>query len=130
MNIQVSMNHELSIYEQIEHQIKTLILEGQLVKDVQLPSIRQMALTLKVGVITVKRAYDELIQAGFLYSVVGKGVFVAHINKEQVKDSYIETLKIKLAALKPLFDLTGLSKEAIIEMLEHILEASDERTRD
>ena len=129
MNIQVSMNHELSIYEQIENQIKTLILEGQLVKDIQLPSIRQMALTLKVGVITVKRAYDELIQAGFLYSVVGKGIFVAHINKEQVKDSYIERLKLKLTELKTLMDLTGLSKEAIIKLVENILEVTDERTR-
>ena len=65
------------IYDQIASQIKDQIISGKLKSGEALPSIRALAKDLKISVITTKRAYDELEAAGFLYTVVGKGCFVA-----------------------------------------------------
>ncbi len=61
------------IYEQIEDQVKTAILAGQLKANEQLPSIRSLAKDLRISVITTTRAYHELEAAGFITNVQGKG---------------------------------------------------------
>ena len=68
------------IYEQISSQIKAQIIAGKLAPGEALPSIRALAKDLRVSVITTKRAYDELEADGFLYTVAGKGCFVAEKN--------------------------------------------------
>ena len=83
MVLQISALSSLPIYEQIKQQIKEQIFDGSLQAGVQLPSIRMLAKELKVGVITAKRAYDDLCAEGLLISRPGKGVFVAEIDKEQ-----------------------------------------------
>lgn len=65
------------IYDQITRQIKAQIIGGTLLPDEALPSIRNLAKDLRISVITTKRAYDELEREGFLYTVAGKGCFVA-----------------------------------------------------
>ena len=65
------------IYEQIYSQLKAQIIAGALSPGEALPSIRALAKDLKISVITTKRAYDELEAEGFLYTVAGKGCFVA-----------------------------------------------------
>ncbi|MGN0817831.1 MAG: GntR family transcriptional regulator, partial [Candidatus Coproplasma sp.] len=82
------------IYEQIKGQIKEQILSGSLAPNSMLPSIRTLAKELKVGIITAKRAYDELTSEGFAYAVQGKGVFVANITREKIDEiSYCEIQK-------------------------------------
>lgn len=68
----ISPVSKLPIYEQIENQIREQILTGQLVPGIQLPSIRELARELKVGVITAKRAYDDLCQEEVLISRLEK----------------------------------------------------------
>ena len=70
-------------YEQIREQVKRLIQTGQLQEGEALPSMRQLAKELRVSVITTKRAYEELEQAGYLCSVAGKGSFAAHPGREE-----------------------------------------------
>ena len=65
------------IYDQIYSQIKAQIIAGKLSPGEALPSIRALAKDLRISVITTKRAYDELEADGFLYTVAGKGCFVA-----------------------------------------------------
>lgn len=122
MNIQVTMNSDYSIYEQIGRQIKELIFEGKLIKDEQLPSIRKLATKLTVGVITVKRAYDELINEGYLYSMPGKGVFVAQIDIDFVRKQYQLELKTKMEDLIPLIYKSGLSNLDVIKMFRKMME--------
>lgn len=78
------------IYEQIYNQIKAQIINGTMKEDDPLPSIRGLAKDLRISVITTKRAYEELEREGFLYTVAGKGSFVAQKNVELLRE---ETLK-------------------------------------
>ncbi len=77
MHIILSPLSGAPIYEQIERQIVSAITCGELLQGSALPSIRLMAKELGVGIITVKRAYDDLCAGGWCYSLQGKGVFVS-----------------------------------------------------
>lgn len=77
MNIIISNSSATPIYEQIVSQIKDLIISGALKEGDALPSMRLLARELRISVITTKRAYEELERGGFIYSVTGKGSFVA-----------------------------------------------------
>lgn len=72
-------------YEQIVCQVKKLIQTGQLKDGEALPSMRQLAKELRVSVITTKRAYEELEQAGYLVTVTGRGSFAACPDREEIR---------------------------------------------
>ena len=74
MKLVINANGEQPIYEQIKLQIKEQITSGELVAGTMLPSIRMLAKELKIGIITAKRAYDDLTEEGFTVSVAGKGL--------------------------------------------------------
>ena len=80
MELIIRNTNNQPIYEQICTQIKAQIIAGKLAPGEALPSIRALAKDLRVSVITTKRAYDELEADGFLYTVAGKGCFVAEKN--------------------------------------------------
>ena len=108
------------IYEQIKGQIKEQILSGSLAPNSMLPSIRTLAKELKVGIITAKRAYDELTLEGFTYAVQGKGVFVANITREKIDEiSYCEIEKSLRQAVQTA-KLNNLSKEKLTEILNKV----------
>ena len=77
MKIIISNDSGLPIYEQIKNQIKAQIVAGDLEADEGLPGMRTLASDLKVSVITTKRAYNDLEQEGYIYSMPGKGSFVS-----------------------------------------------------
>ena len=82
MDIIISNGSSEPIYEQITRQIKAAIMAGELAEGDPLPSIRALANDLRISVITTKRAYAELEEAGFIDTVQGKGSFVAGGNLE------------------------------------------------
>ena len=86
MHIVISNQSGKPIYEQIAEQVKALIISGELGEGDALPSMRLLAKELRISVITTKRAYEELEREGFLYSVPGKGSFVAGKNTEFLKE--------------------------------------------
>lgn len=69
------------IYEQVKDGFRKLILQNVLQQDDKMPSVREMATTLTINPNTIQRAYRELEQEGFIYTVPGKGSFVAGIPK-------------------------------------------------
>ncbi len=85
MDILITPTSDLPIYKQIEESIKTEILNGKVEQNTLLPSIRQLACDLNVSVITVKKAYEDLEQDGFIYSFPGKGFYVSEMSEEQIK---------------------------------------------
>ncbi len=89
MDIIISNASGVPIYEQIEEQIKRLIMTGELKAGDALPSMRMLAKDLKISVITTKRAYEDLERDGFVESVVGKGSFVKGVNSEIMKESML-----------------------------------------
>lgn len=97
MKIIISNSSPDPIYEQVSRQIKEQILSGDLREGDPLPSIRNLAMELRISVITTKRAYEELIQEGFVDGVGGKGCFVASQNKEFLKEKKMKTIEEKLS---------------------------------
>lgn len=87
MDIIISNSSGVPIYEQIEEQIKSQIMAGELVEGEALPSMRVLAKELKISIITTKRAYEDLERDGFIESVTGKGSFVKGINSDIVKEN-------------------------------------------
>ena len=110
------------IYEQISSQIKAQIIAGKLSPGEALPSIRALAKDLKISVITTKRAYDELEAAGFLYTVAGKGCFVAEKNLDLVREQQQRELEDHLRAAAALAKSCGISREELSQMLRILTE--------
>ncbi len=110
------------IYRQIAQQIKAQILSGVLVPDTPLPSIRNLAKDLRISVITTKRAYDELEQQGFVYTLAGKGCFVAPLNLELLREEHLKQVESHLQEAVRLAETCGLSQEELLEMLRLLLQ--------
>ena len=110
------------IYEQIYSQLKAQIIAGVLTPGEALPSIRALAKDLKISVITTKRAYDELEAEGFLYTVAGKGCFVAEKNLDLIREQQLRELENHLTAAVELARSCGLAVEELTGMLRILLE--------
>ena len=110
------------IYEQIYSQLKTQIIAGVLSPGEALPSIRALAKDLKISVITTKRAYDELESEVFLYTVAGKGCFVAEKNLDLIREQQLKELETHLTAAAGLAKSCGVTVEELIDMLRVLLE--------
>jgi len=80
MKLVVSESAEIPIYRQVYEQISGQILRGELPRDFVLPGIRTIAKELRISVITIKRAWEELERDGFIYTLAGKGCFVAPLH--------------------------------------------------
>ena len=93
MNILISNSNDRPIYEQITSQMKQMIISGELEAGSLLPSMRMLAKELRISVITTKRAYEDLERDGFIYSVVGKGSFVAEKNMEFVREEQLRIVE-------------------------------------
>ena len=104
------------IYEQIFTQIRDQIMGGALLPDTPLPSIRSLAKDLQISVITTKRAYDELEKEGYLYTLPGKGSFVAAKNPSLMREENLKKIENHMEAIAHLANLCGLRREEILEM--------------
>ena len=112
------------IYDQIYSQIKAQIIAGKLSPGEALPSIRALAKDLRISVITTKRAYDELEADGFLYTVAGKGCFVAEPDLALFREESLHLLEDHLAAAAELARTCGLSEPELAELLRRKWEES------
>ena len=121
MNIYIDNKSGMPIYDQIYSQIKAQIIGGELGEDDALPSIRSLAKDLRISVITTKRAYEELEKEGFIYTVAGKGSFVAPKNVELLREENLKKIEEYMQEIRRLAQTCGLSLEDIIEMF-HVLE--------
>ena len=113
------------IYDQIYSQIKAQIIAGKLSPGEALPSIRALAKDLRISVITTKRAYDELEAEGFLYTVAGKGCFVAEKNLELVREGRLKEMEEHLSAAAELAVNCGVTADQVLETLRTLLEERD-----
>lgn len=83
--IQLNYRDSRPIYEQIKDGFRKLIVQGVLEVEEKLPSVREMATSLTINPNTIQRAYRELEQEGYVYTVAGKGSFVAGVPKQDEK---------------------------------------------
>jgi len=113
------------IYEQIFTQIRDQIINGTLRADEPLPSIRNLAKDLQISVITTKRAYDELEKEGYLYTLPGKGCFVAMKNPSLMREENLKKIEEYMENIARLASVCGLDKEGILEMWDLCWEGSE-----
>ena len=122
MTIVIDNKSGAPIYDQIYSQIKEQIVMGKLQTDEKLPSIRGLALDLGISFITTKRAYEELEKEGFLYTVPGKGCFVAPKNLELLREENLKKIEAHFEEAVKLAAACDLSREDLLEMLHFSME--------
>ncbi len=118
MKIKVSQTSQTPIYEQIEQQIRQQIFSGELKAGEQLLSIRALARELRIGIITAKRAYDDLCNENILVSRQGKGVYVAELDRELLREKRCSDFRKQAQQLITAGREAGLTLEEIHEILE------------
>lgn len=125
MEIIISNASNKPIYEQITDQVKAAIIAGELAEGEQLPSIRTLASSLRVSVITTKRAYTDLEAAGFIETVQGKGSFVAGGNMELIREERMRGVESLLTRAIADGRAAGLSDGELKEMFNLLMESDD-----
>ncbi|MBR6364814.1 MAG: GntR family transcriptional regulator [Lachnospiraceae bacterium] len=125
MDIIISNTSGVPIYEQIEEQIKSQIMTGELSAGDALPSMRVLAKELRISVITTKRAYEDLERDGFIESVVGKGSFVKGVNAEILRENTLYAIEELLDKAADRAVMGKVSLEEMQEMLRLIYEEKE-----
>lgn len=122
MNIILSNSSGVPIYEQIEQQIKDMIIAGTLAEGEMLPSMRFLAKELRISLITTKRAYEELERDGFIETRVGVGCFVKPQNAELLREQAICQIEASFYTAVSKADICGVSLQELTDILELIYE--------
>ena len=125
MELVISNASNLPIYEQIVEGVKRHISSGELREGDMLPSIRALAKDLRISVITTKRAYEELDREGFIYTVAGKGCFVAARSREWMREDLLRRIEEHLQELSRLATAAGVSGEELCRMLRTLCEEEE-----
>ncbi|MDE7093841.1 MAG: GntR family transcriptional regulator [Oscillospiraceae bacterium] len=120
MDIIISNGSGEPIYQQISSQIKNLILTGELQEGEALPSMRNLALQLRISVITTKRAYEDLEREGFIESYTGKGSFVKARNAELFREEQLRQVENLLTQACEKAKICDVSLEELEEILKII----------
>ena len=130
MKIKISNLSSIPIYQQIASEIRNKILSNELMSNMQLPSIRVLSKELEVGIITIKKAYEVLLQENLIYSKGAVGYFVNEINTKEIREIKKRkySKEIEKIVEKALDD--GLTKIDINEIMEIVLGERNYGTKD
>ena len=106
------------IYEQIKTQIRSAVLSGELAAGEALPSLRKLAKELRISVLTVTRAYNELADEGVVRNIQGKGTFVMDRGNELMKRQLETRVRASLVEAATAAKAAGIPPERLREMLD------------
>jgi GntR family transcriptional regulator len=118
MNIVINNTSNKPIYQQIFEQISSQIIKGELGRDYCLPPIRTVAKELRISVITIKKAWEELERRGFIYTMAGKGCFVAPLQPHDIDSKRSSMAEEKIKKDIEYYKSLGLTLEEIIDMIK------------
>ncbi|WP_216827597.1 GntR family transcriptional regulator [Alkalihalobacterium elongatum] len=113
---QLDIRSRKPIYEQLVEKLKELIIHEVFVADQQLPSVRALAQELTINPNTIQKAYRELEHQGYIYSVPGKGKYVAP-QSETKNDEKVKKMKEELVKLLSEAMYLGMKKEDILSLV-------------
>lgn len=125
MEIIISSNTSKPIYEQITSQIKAMIMSGELITGDPIPSMRSLAKTIHVSVITVQKAYEDLTRDGFIETTIGRGSFVAAQNKDFIQEEQQKRVEEHLIIATEIARTNGISLDKITELLKIFYEEGE-----
>ncbi|MFB7305268.1 GntR family transcriptional regulator [Heyndrickxia sporothermodurans] len=107
-------------YEQLAEEIKDLIFVKVINSNEKLPSIRALSKEIMINPNTVQKSYHQLENQGYLYSIKGKGYYVAPIDMNQIEQRIENELKPEFFRLLQRAKHFGLSKKEILEWLRQV----------
>jgi GntR family transcriptional regulator len=113
------------MYEQIKEGIKQAIYKGQLKNNDLLPSVRQLAKDLNVSMITTKRAYSDLEEEGFIYTISGKGTFVKIEDLTEIKSTRQKELSQEFEAITIKMKKAEIEKSTLNEIIDKVYGGND-----
>ena len=122
MDIIITMRSDKPIYEQIESQLKEMIVSQKLKAGDPIPSMRALAKDLHISLITVKKAYENLSRDGLIETIVGKGSFVASLNTEQLKEEKQREIEALLSKACQEAQAAGIRKDTLKELIDILYE--------
>lgn len=125
MKIIISNSSSIPIYEQIKNAIINQILTNELVEGEVLPSIRNLAQDIKISVMTIKKAYDELEKEGYIKSQQGKGTFVAPKNNEFIREQAQKDIEDHLSKVIDIATCYDISKKELMDLLNYMMESEE-----
>ena len=125
MEIIISSNTSKPIYEQITSQIKALIISGELETGEPIPSMRALAKSLHVSVITVQKAYEDLQRDGFIETTVGRGSFVSARNKDFYQEEQQRQAEEHLQSAADIGRTSGIPLDKLTELLSIFYEEEE-----
>lgn len=117
MEIILSNSSPKPIYEQITSQIKGMIMSGELKSGDAMPSMRGLAKSLHISVITAQHAYEDLQRDGFIETVAGKGTFVAAQNRDFIREEQLRIAEEKLSEVARIGRENDISLERLVKTL-------------
>ena len=117
MEILISTSTSKPIYEQITSQIKAQIMSGALQPGEALPSMRALAKSIHVSVITVQKAYEDLQRDGFIETTVGRGSFVSARNRDFYQEEQQLRAEAHLEEAAGIGRQSGIPLEKLVELL-------------
>ena len=117
MDIVIRNDSGTPIYMQLYEQISAQIMRGELEGDSSLPPIRTVAKELRVSVIPVKRAWEELERGGFIYTMAGKGCFVSPHKNAELDNKRDAIVTKKLRADVEYYKSLGIALDELVEMI-------------
>ncbi|MBQ2658562.1 MAG: GntR family transcriptional regulator [Erysipelotrichaceae bacterium] len=118
MKMIISNSSSVPIYQQIKNCIIDQIMNGDLSEDDPIPSIRSLAQDIKISVMTIKKAYDELEQEGYIISRQGKGSYVAPKNTEMAKEKAQKDIEGYISKILQIAESFDIDKKEILDVFE------------
>ena len=122
MDIIISNSSNDPIYLQIVNQIKALIMSGELPPGEALPSMRNLAMQMRVSLITTKRAYEELERDGFIETYTGKGSFVKAQNEELLREENLRQIEENMQKAVDKAKMSGITYEELKDILKMLFD--------
>ena len=122
MELFIDIKNGRPIYDQIYTQIRDQIIAGNLAEHQMLPSIRGLAKDLRISFLTTKHAYDQLESEGFLYTIPGKGCYVAPKNPALIREDSLRNIENHFSQIALLARIGGITRDELLQILDMTLE--------
>lgn len=116
--IVISTSNPDPLYKQVADQIKDAVAAGSLAPGSKIPSIREMARELNISEITIKRAYSDLENEGFILTRSGMGSFVADIDRSKLRAEKMEEIEKDIEVILKAGEKFGITAEDVIRILK------------
>lgn len=125
MEIIISSKTNQPIYEQITSQIKAKVMSGELKQGDPIPSMRSLAKSLHISVISVQRAYEDLQRDGFVETTVGRGSFISADGKEFYQEERQRQAEEHLMKAAEIGRTSGIPLTKLIELMKIFYEEDE-----